>query len=210
MWGLKGIEVFLWYGCNAKCRFCFQKDLRLKETKFIKYDDVIKFIDIWISQWKNSIIFSWWEPSLDKNLINYIDYCKKNNFTDIRVHSNWINFSDKSILEKYVEAWVNWVVISVHWYWKIHDYLVWYKWAFERLKSTFVNLAKLKYDNPEFVIDTNTVLNRYNYNSLDILFRFLGKFPITRSQIVQLYSLYLFSLEEKKNYIFLMKSLLQK
>gem|GEM_PF-5963072 len=48
-------------------------------------------------------------------------------------------------------------------------------------------------------MDTNTVLTRYNYKTLYNLFKFLSLFPITRSQLVQLYSLDLFSLKEKKD-----------
>jgi hypothetical protein len=66
------------------------------------------------------------------------------------------------------------------------------------LKKTFLNLREIKKYNSEFVIDTNTVLTKYNYKTLYTLFKFLSYFPITRSQIVQLYSLYLFDFSEKK------------
>jgi MoaA/NifB/PqqE/SkfB family radical SAM enzyme len=61
-----------------------------------------------------------------------------------------------------------------------------------------LNLLEIKKENSKITIDTNTVLNKFNYKNLDILFKFLSYFPITRSQIVQLYSLYLFTFEEKK------------
>ena len=192
MWELSGIEIFLWY-------FCFQKDLRFEEPKFISYENVIDIIDKWIIEGKKSIVFSGWESTLDPNLIKYIDYCSKNWFLDIRVHTNWLTFSDKEILNKYVSLWMTWVIVSIHWYWKIHDYLVWLDWAFDKVKKTLLNLTEVKKDNNKFVIDTNTVLNKFNYNNLDILFKLLSYFPITRSQIVQLYSLYLFNISEKQN-----------
>ena len=192
------IEIFLWYSCNLKCRFCFQKNLRQKEPNFLEYDKVINLIDKWKKEKKTFIIFSWWEVTLDKNILEYIKYAKKVGFKDIRVHTNWISFSDREVLNKYIDAWMTATIISIHWYSKIHDYLVSIPWAFEKLKKTFLNLAEIKNKNKKFVIDTNTVLTKLNYNNLDVLFKFLSYFPITRSQIVQLYSLYLFSFEEKK------------
>lgn len=195
---LNWIEIFLWYPCNQKCSFCFQKDLRYKESKFLDYEEVISIIDKWFLDWKNSIIFSWWESTMDKNLLNYILYCKKKWFSDIRVHTNGLIFSNNDILLEYYKSWINWIIISIHGYWKIHDYLVWLNWAFDKLKISLSNISNLIKNDNKFVLDTNTVLTKYNYNSIHILFKFLSYFPITRSQIVQLYSLYLFSLEEKK------------
>lgn len=199
MWELNWIEIFLWYSCNLRCIFCFQKDLRFKDSKFVPYEYVLEIINKWVIEWKKSIIFSGWESTLDPNLLKYIKYCSENGFVDIRVHTNWLTFSDKQLLEKYISFWMNWVIISIHWYWKIHDYLVWFDWAFEKVKKTLLNLMEIKQKDYKFVIDTNTVLNKYNYNNLDKLFKFLAYFPITRSQIVQLYSLYLFNITEKRN-----------
>lgn len=202
MWEWSWLEIFLWYSCNLKCSFCFQKDLRYKEPKFVSFDYVIGIIDLWVKEWKKSIVFSWWESTLDPNLLQYIVYCNKNWFTDIRVHTNWLTFSDKNVLEKYIHWWITWVILSIHWYWKMHDYLVDKQGAFEKVKTTLLHLTEIKKQNNKFVIDTNTVLNKFNYKNLDVLFKFLSYFPITRSQIVQLYSLYLFSdIEKSKLYI---------
>jgi sulfatase maturation enzyme AslB (radical SAM superfamily) len=57
----------------------------------------------------------------------------------------------------------------------------------------------VKKKHPDFTIDTNTVLNRYNKNNIKVLFKFLSYFPITRIQLIQLYSLNLFSQSEKKD-----------
>jgi len=197
MWELKWIEIFLWYACNQNCIFCFQKNLRYKEPKFVSYEYVINIIDKWIADKKKSIIFSGWESTLDPNLIKYIKYCNENGFVDIRVHTNWLIFSDKEVLNTYIFLWMTGVIISIHWYWKIHDYLVWFDWAFDKVKATLFNLIEIKKNNNKFVIDINTVLNKFNYNNLDVLFKFLSYFPITRNQIVQLYSLYLFDDKEK-------------
>ncbi len=199
MWDLRWLEIFVWFNCNQKCLFCFQKDLRNKDSNFIDYNYVLKLLYKWKKEWKKSVIFSWWEPTLDKNLIKYIKYSQKIWYTDIRIHSNWLKFSSERILHKYISWWVNGIIISIHWYWEIHDRLIWITWAFQKLKKTFINLSKIKKENKNFVIDTNTVLTKYNYKNLKYLYKFLSYFPITRAQLVQLYSLYLFSNIEKKN-----------
>ncbi len=193
------IEIFLWYNCNQKCIFCFQKDLRKEKTKFLDYNYVIKLIDNWMKKWKKSIIFSGWESTLDKNVLEYIKYSKNNGYSDIRVHTNWLNFSKKEVLKKFILNWMTWVVISVHWYWEIHDNLVGVKWAFKKIIKTFTNLYEIKKQNGNFVIDTNTVLTRHNYKNIKKILKFLSYFPITRAQLVQIYSLYLFSDNEKKD-----------
>lgn len=195
---LNGLEIFLWYPCNQKCIFCFQKDLRLKDSSFLKHSDVISIINNWFDNWKRSIVFSWWESTLDINLFEYIKYCKNKWFENIKVHSNWLFFSNIEKLKNYYNAWMNGVIISIHWYGIVHDKIVLLDWAFELIKKTFLNLTEIKKVDNTFIIDTNTVLTKLNYKNLYVLFRFLSYFPITRSQIVQLYSLYLFSTNEKR------------
>lgn len=196
---LKGLEIFLWYNCNLNCKFCFQKNLRIKNNKNLSYDEVIEIIDSWYKKWKKNIFFSWWDPLLDLNLQKYIIYSKEIWYNNIRIHTNWIILSSLSIFEKYIKAWANWFIISIHWYWPIHDLLVNSTWSFEKVKKALLNFVELKKKYPYIIIDTNTVLTRYNYTNLYVLFKFLSLFPITRSQLVQLYSLNLFSAEEKKN-----------
>jgi hypothetical protein len=67
------------------------------------------------------------------------------------------------------------------------------------VKKTLINLYNIKKKNPSLTIDTNSVLNRYNKRNLRSLFKFLSYFPITRAQIVQLYSLKLYDSNVKKD-----------
>jgi len=197
--GIKWIEIFLWYRCNLNCVFCFQKNLRKTEKNNIDYLKVKKIIDDWSENWKKSIIFSWWEPLLDKNIFDYISFAKQKGYTDIRIHSNWLILSKKEIFEQYILSWVNAFIVSIHWYWEVHDISVRSKWAFDKIKITLINFLELKKKYNYLVLDTNTVLTKYNYNTLDKLFKFLSFFPITRSQLVQLYSLWLYENKEKKS-----------
>lgn len=195
---LSALEVFLWYWCNIKCVFCYQKNLRSIQPHYLNSSIVKDLIHSHRKRWKISIVFSWWEPLLDKNLLEYIQYASKEGYSDIRVHSNGTLLTSIEKFESYVQAGVTGFIFSIHWYWDIHDALTRSKWSFAKISRSIANFTKLKQKYPYLVLDTNTVLTKYNYQSLPILFRFLSYFPITRSQIIQLYSLWLFSQDEKK------------
>lgn len=197
--GLHGIEIFLWYACNKKCLFCFQKDLRYEVPKFLPSHEIMEIIDSASKRGIRSVIFSGWEPFLDKNILTYITHAKSIGYEDIRVHTNGTTLVEREDILTFIRAWLSWLVISIHGFWAIHDFLVQRKGSFEMIKRMMVHLWKITLQYPEFTIDTNTVLTRYNYNHLLPLFTFFRYFPIVRSQIVQLYSLHLFSHTEKKD-----------
>lgn len=195
---LEGLEIFLWYKCNVNCSFCYQKDLRSRYKKNLEKDDVIKLLNIWFENWKKFIIFSWWEPTLDKNLWLYIDYSKKLWFEHIRVHTNWFWFRKFEYLKDLYNKGLTWITISIHWYNEFHDKIAWINWSFEIIKKALKNFELLKRMHNNFIIDTNTVVSNDNYKHIAKLVLFLCNFSITRGQIVLAYSLDLFSKEEKK------------
>lgn len=194
---LQWLEIFLGYSCNLRCSFCFQKDLRKKNPKYIDEGVVRGVILEGFEQWKRSLIFSGWDPMGDKNLLSYVLYARELWYEDIRIHTNGIVLSSKEVFEKYVLAGVNGFILSVHGYGPVHDILVKLPWAFEKVFKALAHFVDLKKKYPYLVLDTNTVLTKHNYTTLHTLFKFLSFFPITRSQIVQLYSLGLFSQQEK-------------
>lgn len=193
------LEIFLWYTCNLKCSFCFQKDLRFKHRGFLPYEEVSSLIEQGAKDWKKSLIFSWWEATLDPNLKKYVTLWKTLWYEDIRIHSNAQNFASKELFREYIELWVSWFIFSIHGFWELHDRMVWWRpGSFQNVKKAMLNFYELKKEFKHVVLDTNTVVTKENYKYLFKLFKFFSYFPITRAQIVQLYSLYLFSKEEKK------------
>lgn len=191
---LEWLEIFLWYKCNIYCKFCYQKDLRLYYKNNLSKDKVINLLNEWYNNWKRFVIFSWWEPTLDKNLEYYIEYSKKIWFIHIRVHTNWFWFKNYSYLLNLYNKWLNWVTISVHWYKGIHDRIVWLEWNFDIIFKALINFEKLKQIDNNFVFDTNTVICKDNIKTLVILFKFLLKFSISRRMLV-----YPYNIESDKN-----------
>lgn len=198
---LKWLEIFLWYTCNLKCFFCYQKNLRKEYTKNIEKKEIIKLLEDWYNNWKRFIIFSWWEPTLDINLSYYIEYSKKLWFIHIRVHTNWFWFINFDYLKDLYNKWLSWVTISIHWYNNIHDNITWKLWSFDIIKKALINFEALKKINNNFIFDINTVVCTFNYQSLTSIIAFLSKFNFTRLQLVIAYSLWNFSIKEKKEII---------
>lgn len=194
---LEWLEIFLWYKCNIKCNFCYQKDLRFKFKENIKKEEILKLLNIWFSNWKRFVIFSWWEPTLDNNLWFYINYSKKLWYRHIRVHTNWFRFKEYNYLENLYNKWLTWVTISVHWYKWVHDSITTVKWSFKTIFKALINFQKLKNIDNNFVFDTNTVICKQNYNNLLILFKFLIKFSISRRMIVYPYNIELSNIKLK-------------
>lgn len=194
----KWLEIFLWYTCNIKCDFCYQKDLRFEYTKNISKEEVELLIQNWKKQWKQFIIFSGWEPTLDKNLPYYIAYANSLWYEHIRVHTNGFGFRNYEYLEDLNKEGLTGVTISVHGFWKVHDIITKVDGSFSIIVQSLVNFQKLKKKDSSFVIDTNTVICKKNYKNIPQLIKFLSYFSITRWQIVLSYSLGLFTISEKK------------
>ncbi len=193
------IEIFLWYSCNIKCSFCYQWKLRLKFPENLDKEQVLCLLDKWIKEWKEFIIFSWWEPTLDNNLWFYISYAKKLWYKHIRVHTNWFKFKDYWYLSELFINGLTWVTISIHWYWYIQDNVSKVKGSFDNIIKALINFEKLKKNNSLFIIDTNTVICKENYKYLIFLFKFLHKFSISRRMLVYPYDLLIYNTIEKYN-----------
>lgn len=194
------LEIFLWYRCNIKCDFCYQNDLRREFRNNIWKDYVFKLLKEWRNNKKEFVIFSGWEPTLDKNLPDYIKFSKELWYNNIRVHTNGWWFRNIDYLEDLYRKWLTWVTISIHWYWKVQDLISWIDWNFDYILRALINFEKLKIKDKSFIIDTNTVICRLNYNNLIILYKFLLKFSITRKMLTYPYNL--------KNDIFYLKKIL--
>lgn len=192
------LEIFLWFRCNIRCEFCYQKDLRKEFKKNIEKEEVFKMIERGVNDWKKFIIFSWWEPTLDMYLPNYIEFAKKLWYEHIRVHTNGFWFQKYEYLEDLYRKWLTWVTLSVHWYYKIHDFITKVDWSFDIIKKSLINFEKLRNKDKNFILDTNTVVCKNNFKDIPKVVKFLTYFSVIRWQIVLTYSLELFSEYEKK------------
>ena len=195
---LEWLEIFLWYKCNYKCNFCFENKFRGLE-KWYSDKDIYFLIHEWYKNWKKFILFSWWEPTLDINLVKYIRFSREIGYMKILIHTNWTKTSNFYYLKELFDNGLTWIILSFHWFWEISNLITKNKRSFFYLNKSLINASKIKTIDNSFTIDTNTVINKYNYKNLLILFKYFSKFPIIRRMITFPYSMFNFdSLELKK------------
>ncbi len=165
------LNVPVYWFCNQKCIFCWEWDK--KEYLFMKGKEdqyVYELIDYGIKN-HNAIMFTTWEPTLNKNLELYIKYAKKLGYKNIWLITNWSTFVDDNLRNKIINAWISEITFSFHWSnSKIHDFNTWSKWHFNK---ALLALVKLRKENKDISIYTNFVLNKSNL--LD-LFNYIYKF----------------------------------
>ncbi len=174
------LEISLLYKCNVGCEFCHLWNLKEEHEQRLSKEQVFDILKNWYEQWKRSVIFTWWEPTLEVNLPIYIQKSKDLWFQHIRVHSNGFAFQNYSFVKNLHDKWLTWVTISVHWYKIIHDCITKTPWSFDVIFKSFINFEKIILKDDSFSVDTNTIICRKNYKYLKQLLIFLMKFSIKR------------------------------
>lgn len=174
---MKRVDLKVWFACNNKCLFCVQWDKRLfyKQRSFIEIKR--NLLDEY-NKWLRAVVFTWWEPTLHKNLVESIKYAKKIGYTNIQIQSNWRTFENMEYLKELVIAWANEFWPSIHWFNpETHDLLVWCKWARKQTVEWMINIKKLW-----LRILTNTVITKQNYKELPLIAKLLVKLNVNQFQ----------------------------
>lgn len=149
------------YFCNQKCFFCI--DNKKNHLNFLKLDidkKIYKMIDDWKDLYEK-IVFTSWEPTLNKNFWKYIIYSKEKWYKNISLITNWSTLELKSIRKKILKSWLDEIVISIHWIWELHNKIVWVKWAFASVLKWLYSLMNEKNNNLK--INLSFVLNILNF-----------------------------------------------
>lgn len=158
---MKRIDLKIWFSCNNKCLFCVQWDKRFRYWPK-KMDDICKDLEKWIQDWSIGVVFTWWEPTIQKNLIDSIKYAKQIWYKEIQIQTNWRTFEDIDFCKKLIEVWVDEFSPSLHGFKpETHDFLVQTEWAWKQTVKWLMNLKKLW----QYVL-TNTVITKQNYKEL--------------------------------------------
>jgi len=167
---LEGLEIFLWYACNVRCVFCYQKDLRFKYKNNLTQSEVETLLQDGFDEGKRFVIFAWWEPTLDKNLPVYVSFAQKLWYQHIRVHTNWFRLQDSAYIIDLYERGLTGVIFSFHGYGKLHDEITQSPTSFSNLDAAIRNVDAIIQKDSNFVLDVNTVLYKWNYKQLLKLF----------------------------------------
>jgi hypothetical protein len=137
------------YKCNWQCSFCNVSKTNNYWNRDVDSKEVVHKI-MWltkkysVSERKNLLLsFSWWEPTLNKNLINFIILAKKIWIGTIQIQTNWaLLYNDKNYINKLIDVWLDEVFLAQHswkdevnktlWcYFKVADFKSWVQYIKE-------------------------------------------------------------------------------
>jgi len=140
---------------------------KLKQVSFQEFKNIVieKSIDY------SGIILSGAEVTLNRDLINFVNYAK-DYFKNIRIQTNGRRLSDLDYCKKLIKAGVNEFYISINGpKSEIHDSITQKSGSFSETLNSLANLNELKVRTI-----TNTVVTKYNYNHLSEIVEIISRF----------------------------------
>lgn len=174
---MKRADIKVGFACNNHCLFCVQWDKREK-YKPRSIDEIKKITKQEFDNWCTWVVFTWWEPTIHKWLVECVEYAKNLWYKVIQIQSNWQTFSDIEYVKKLINAWVNEFWPSIHGFNKqTHDNLVKTPWAWEKVIKWLINLKNLKQR-----IIINSVITKQNYKEIPKLAELLIKIWVNQFQ----------------------------
>lgn len=183
---LKGIGVFgvekpfipgapfqvVWnitHACNMSCLHCYENAGK-KEKDELRKEDVYKGLDILAKAGVTSLAFSGGEPSIHPHILDFISYAKEKGMY-VAMATNGYIFSDKNYCEKFVEAGLEFIQISIDGMNpNTHDSFRRRDGAWDRAINAAKNFAK----NDVFLEVATTVTER-NLNEIPDMINYIGK-----------------------------------
>lgn len=119
------------------------------------------------------------EPTIDKDLLKYVELAKENNFKYVEIQTNARNLSNKRYTKDLISAGVNVFFISIHGHdFFIHELITRKKGSFYETLKGIENIA-----NEGQFIRTNTVLLKPNIKFLPKLGEFISSLSIKEAQL---------------------------
>ncbi len=174
---MKRADIKVGFACNNHCKFCVQWDKRL-HYKQRNFEEIKKILE---DEYKNGcegLVFTWWEPTLHKDLIASVSYARNLWYKSIQIQSNGRNFANKEYVIELIHAWVTEFWPSIHGFKKeTHDVLVGSPWAWEQVIQGIKNLREL---NQNIII--NSVITKQNYTEIPALALLLCKLWVSQFQ----------------------------
>lgn len=169
-------KVRITYKCNWDCIFCNVREVNNFWECDIDAETVLKEILLIKNKYKKEelknlfLAFSWWEPTLNKNLKKYILLTKKLWFEKIELQTNWIIlYSNPKLLEELVEIGLTKIFIWNHACDEQINRKLWCFYDKEKFVS-FVKFVKEKNLASKLIIEQNIVISQINlYHIYDYL-----------------------------------------
>lgn len=169
--------------CNSKCKFCLESP-QIRTLPKIEDVDIKLKIKKWYKEWyKNKLILSGGEASVDSRLVDFIKYGREIWYTKIQTVTNWLRWWNFEFCQKAIEAGLAEVTFSIHWHnSELHDDLTWVPWSFKNIVKAIYNLRKLK---PDIIINADLVINPQNILDAYKIVQVLKKLDVWEFDILQ-------------------------
>ncbi len=158
------------YKCNWNCIFCNVFETNNYWKHDVSHKEVIyKILNLnkkYSKEERHNLIlsFSWWEPTLNKNLVHYIKLTKKIWVWVVEIQTNWTTlFKNKKLINEYIDAWLNEIFLAQHshikeinkelWiYYNIDDFIDWVKYIennnIDKKINIYLNIVVWKINLP--------------------------------------------------------------
>ena len=149
--------------CNNKCVFC---DLKKKEPT---EEEIKNELDIAKENGAKKIVFTGGEPTIRKDIIDFVKYAKELGFLEIWMETNGRMFAYRDFTKKIVEAGLTRVIINFPASeQKIFENITGVKKSFLQTVMGLKNLSK-----EDIFISISTVITKLNYRDLYNIVLFL-------------------------------------
>ncbi|MDQ7772271.1 MAG: radical SAM protein [Elusimicrobiales bacterium] len=178
----KVCEVTVNYRCNLRCVFCYNPaDFHASDAPPADMKDIARalYAGRRSGAWIASLIGG--EPTLRPDLPEIARLARKMGYPLVKVCTNSVNFSDRTLMPRLRAAGVNMLDVSLHGpSAAVHDRLVGVKGAFDRVVAT-VRAAQAA----GLEVGLAQVVNRLNYRRFPEFFRFVfGELKINYYNII--------------------------
>lgn len=160
------------YKCNWSCKFCnvlktnnyWKNDVSSKKIILNILELVKKYT---IEQRKHlTLSFSWWEPTLNKNLLSFIRLAKKIWIWTVEIQTNGtILFKNKDYIYELMDAWLDEIFLAQHSWDEIINRELWSYYNIEDFKKWVQFVQENKLDK-KISIYLNIVVTKINIFSI--------------------------------------------
>lgn len=173
---MRRIDLKIGFQCNNRCRFCVQGNKR--ETCPDKSTEKVMAILRKEVKDHQGIVFTGGEPTIRKELIEWIKYAKDLGYKTIQIQTNGRLLAYKEFCKKIIKAGVNEFSPALHGSTaKIHDYLTQVPGSFDQTVRGIKNLKNLG----QYIL-TNSVITKQNYKDLSNLAKLLVNLQVNQFQ----------------------------
>jgi len=112
-WDGKITATIFLYGCNFRCRYCYNKDLLRTQVGNISIDDVIRFLSSRM-EWLDGVVITGGEPTIHPDSL--INLCEKIKDLGYKIKLDTNGSNPKVLWSLIDENLIDYVAMDIKWY----------------------------------------------------------------------------------------------